>query len=35
MELNTEDKQAFLRTEIVEQGYSPEDFVEYLVSLKP
>lgn len=34
MEEHTSQKQAYLRRQIIEEGYSAEDFFEYLVSLK-
>jgi len=33
-ELNLEEKQTYLQTEIVEKGYDTSDFLTYLTSLK-
>lgn len=34
MEDSIEEKQQFLRTEILEQGYDPNEFLSFLVSVK-
>jgi hypothetical protein len=34
MEESTESKQAFLRVTILDKNYDPEDFLNYLISLK-
>ena len=34
-QVDVEDKQEYLRKEILTQGYSPEDFLEFLISIKP
>lgn len=34
MEDSIEEKQQFLRTEILEQGYDPNEFLSFLVNIK-